>query len=167
MGETGDETGPNRITTDRDDRNRRCCFLRRLCGESTEGHDHIHLETYQLGRELGKAIALPFGKPILDDDGLAFRIAQFTQTLAKGLDPWRRPRIGPEETEPRRFPRLLRLSGDRRGFECQREKQHESGDELARCSAAAARPGTRAHPRAERSSWSARQTRSAVAGMSK
>lgn len=93
---------------------------------ATGGHDHIRFEADQLGGDVAKSLAPSLGRPTLQDEVLPFHIAEGTQALHErsdeGVD-----RLGPSHLRDRGRggdeanavdpPRLLRLSGERRGDE--------------------------------------------------
>ena len=53
--------------------------------ERPAGHDDVHLEPEQLGREVGEPLGLPLRISILDDDVLALDVAEVAQPLAERL----------------------------------------------------------------------------------
>src|SRR5262249_16111551 len=57
-------------------------------GRRTIGHDDIHLETDQLGREVRESLVLPFCPAVLQDEGLAFAIAEREHPLQESPHIW-------------------------------------------------------------------------------
>src|SRR5262249_31648137 len=48
--------------------------------------DYVHVETDQVGSQVGQPIDLSFGVSVLNDDILAVDVAQFAQSLLKGRE---------------------------------------------------------------------------------
>ena len=95
------------------------------------GHNHLHLEPDQLGRQVGEPLRLALRIAVLDDDVLALDVAQVAQTLPEGLHTcWGRDGRGERRTEPTdpvHFRRLLCLGDERRHEDTQGE-----GDDASR-----------------------------------
>src|SRR5262249_42289946 len=73
-------------------------------------HNDVHLQTDQLGDEIGIALPLALRRPIDKTDVLTLDIAEIPHPLYKCLV-GRRPGAG-QVAYPRDFPRLLRLGGE-------------------------------------------------------
>jgi len=84
-GKTLDQTRPERIAGQDDDRD----FARRLLRSQGAGreqsHDDVDLEPDQFYREFGQPAELPFRRPELDNVMLSFDATEFAQTFAKFL----------------------------------------------------------------------------------
>jgi hypothetical protein len=81
---------------------------------------HVHLEANEISDEIRKPVKLASRPTVLDDQILALDISEFTQTLTEAIEltDWRgRGRHVAYPSDPRNLPRLLRLSGERRGEE--------------------------------------------------
>ena len=83
--EACDETGSDRVATEReDDRYRGCRRLGRQNRVAASGRgDHRHLAGDQIGRKCRQSILLVFGKAVFDRHVTAFDIAGFTQATAE------------------------------------------------------------------------------------
>src|SRR5262249_14459345 len=127
--QAGDEALLDRIEAGReDDRNRRCCRLGHRGSRNGAYGNHRHLTTNQIGRECGQSIIVTLCPAILDRNVLAFDVAGFLQTLAKGghvtrVSLWR---CAVEEPD-HRHRRLLRACRERP----RRRSAAEQRDELA------------------------------------
>jgi hypothetical protein len=82
-------------------------------------HDEIDLEVHEVPREVGKALISTLRPPVFDENGLAFDIAQVTQSRPQRLN---LPRVTgrggrPQKAQPGDLPRVLRLACERRGKE--------------------------------------------------
>src|SRR4030095_5369505 len=84
--QAGDEAVPNRIAILRHDDGNRCrrCLDGAGCG-GTPRDDDVYLETHQLGRKGGQAIAFPLCLSPLDDNVSPFHISKLAQTLPECL----------------------------------------------------------------------------------
>ena len=56
-------------------------MLRHTEHDRSDGYDEVHLETHQLGGEVGESLQLPLGPALLLDDGLALHIAELAEPL--------------------------------------------------------------------------------------
>src|SRR5262249_9672661 len=75
--EARDEPGPERIGADRHhNRNRMSLLFGRRNGRISGRHDHVHLEAYQLPREVWKTFGPGFGMAKLKAECLAFDMAK-------------------------------------------------------------------------------------------
>jgi hypothetical protein len=69
----------HRIPSERhDDRDRAGGLLRGTDRGASDGQDDIHLESDQLGREVGQSLDLSLGIALLDDEVLPLDVAQLT-----------------------------------------------------------------------------------------
>ena len=66
-----------------DDGDRRGRLLGRSDHRIRSGHDDVHLEPHQLGRERGKPLVLSVREPALDHDVPALDVAELAQPLAE------------------------------------------------------------------------------------
>ena len=77
-----------------DDGNRRGCLLQR--GQHGPwGDNHVHLETDQLGHEVGEALRLALAPARLGHEMLAIHVAKLAQSALERVDP-RAPGLGPD-----------------------------------------------------------------------
>src|SRR3990172_1255111 len=122
---------PDRVSGGGEDDGRRA--LRVLGAEG--GHrrrreDHVNLEADQFGGELPQPIELPLPRPNLEEDVLAFNIIKLGEPLTKALvaavDPMEGADV--EHAYPRHPPRPLRVGGERRRQESQRDDCPEESD---------------------------------------
>jgi len=69
---------------------------------------HVHLASHEVRRKLGQSFVLLLRRPVLEDDVLAFDVAQLAEAVAEGVE--RRSRRGRrvrgEHTDPEYLPRL-------------------------------------------------------------
>ena len=86
------------------------CLAARAAGVPLR-HQDIHLETDQLGREVGEPLELPFRPAVLQDEVLAFDIAERAHSLQESLHKWGASwgSTQPKATDPVYVRRLLRL----------------------------------------------------------
>ena len=78
-------------------------------------HDDLHLETDQLGREVGEPLELPCRPAVLQNEVLAFDIAERAHPLQEGLHKWVSSwgsTKSRKRTDPVHVLRLLRLGGE-------------------------------------------------------
>ena len=103
-------------------------------GESPCGatdNEAVDLESDHLGNQLRKTLDLAVRKARLDDEILAFRIAQFLEALCERLvSRWcSRGRADLDVTDSIHFCRRLRVSSERRGEEDE-SQHHDEPNEL-------------------------------------
>jgi hypothetical protein len=62
---------------------------RRLLGRGHDGipdcQDHIDAQPDQLSQKFGNPVELAIGRPVFDDEILTLHVAEFAQTVARGL----------------------------------------------------------------------------------
>jgi hypothetical protein len=104
-----------------------CRSLGRECTGRGVRHQHVGLRPNQLDRQFGQTRIVPLGPPELDDDILAFDVAEIPKPCAERFDlaGVAGRRGGAEEPDPVHLTRRLRLGGEGRG------EQHHPGQELA------------------------------------
>jgi hypothetical protein len=98
------------------------------CLAATTGRDNdINLEPDDLGCDLGKALGVSLGPPILDCDRATLDPAEFTQPPHECVDPCAlaRRRAAAEESDGRQFGRLLRARHERPRGRRAAKQRHE------------------------------------------
>ena len=109
------------------DRDRRGRVLGRRGRRASHGDDDVHLELDQLGRERGKALLLGVGPPAEVHDVLRLDVAQIPERLSQ-RQRWRairRPRAAGQESDAPRLAPRLRLGGERRRDQAERDADDE------------------------------------------
>jgi hypothetical protein len=95
---------------------------------STEsGQLHVHPKADEFSREFGHLVESAGGMPVLDNDVLAFCVAELTQPLPEPCSGGRGRRGLPDHPDAGNIPRGLRPRGERTNQDC--ENEHEDGDE--------------------------------------
>ena len=127
MSQTAYQPRPDRIDhDDHNDGNRLRRPRQRHDRRIADSRDDVQLETDQLGRQRRKALVARFRGPGLDDEVLAFDVAEVTEALPKHL---KVPRFGgvavAEIADAPNLARLLPLGGERRGEETAGEHADE------------------------------------------
>jgi len=132
-GQAGDESQTHgiiaRIIHDDRDGARRLFGGESPCGATD--NEAVDLESDHLGNQLRKTLDLAVRKARLDDEILAFRIAQFLEALCERLvSRWcSRGRADLDVTDSIHFCRRLRVSSERRGEEDE-SQHHDEPNEL-------------------------------------
>jgi hypothetical protein len=101
----------------------------------TAGHDHVRFEANQLGDDVVESLVPTLGRPALQDEILAFYIAEGPQALHQRSPAWA-DRLGPshlrnrlgggDEADVVNLPRLLCLGGERCGERPSQRGQQEA-----------------------------------------
>lgn len=82
-----DKPGPDRIgAVGHDDRNRPSLLLDRRDPLIGGGHDDIHLEAHQLGRDMGDPLGPGFAQSALEDDVLPLHVPVLTHPLLERFE---------------------------------------------------------------------------------
>jgi Protein of unknown function (DUF3568) len=88
--QAGDESFPDRIAgTRHDEWDRARGVLGGADDRPAACHNPLHLETDQLGRQVGESLVLPLRPSLLNDEVLAPDVAELAQTLPEGLAEWK------------------------------------------------------------------------------
>jgi len=96
-------------------------------GGAATGHNHVHLEPDQLGRQVGELLGSPLRITGLQDEVLTLYIAELTEALPEGLDVEigeGRASAQPPDLVP--FSRRLYRGGERRRDEAEGEQDDKS-----------------------------------------
>src|SRR5262245_28274983 len=137
--QTGDESVLDRAVVGRHDNGN---SARRLLGGSGRdgagGHDHVDLETDQLGGEVGQAMRFCLRETVDDADLLPLDVAEVAQPTTEGFHP-RQVGRNAEDADPAYLPRLLRLGKE--------WAEHDGGDEKQCGHGERERPGSPAPAR--------------------
>src|SRR5262245_19047444 len=112
----------------KNDRDHGCRLLSRRNGGSSIGDDNVDVEPNELRRKFGIALAAALRIPIFNRKIATFDPAELAQPLHKSSDPltFGRRRGGPQVTDSRQLPRLLRPHRER-----PHRRAAEQRDELA------------------------------------
>lgn len=139
-GQAVDQPVLDRITNERENnRDRSGRFLRGQSAESaTAGHNDVHIERYELGRQSGKSLGIALGVPVFDLEVAALDVAEITKLLEKSLQ----ARIARRDfdfqvPDAHDLLGLLRSSGERRGEEGAGRSQEERPSSHHRISSSA------------------------------
>src|SRR4030095_7384768 len=89
--------------------------------QCARGHDDVDVQTQQLTGKIRELVGASVREPDLDDDALAFHIAEIAQPVSKRLDPGLRRQPRPQEADPPDLHTRLRPSGGGHG---QRPERH-------------------------------------------
>jgi hypothetical protein len=152
-GKAADDTTPNRIG-DKPDDDGYCGggLLGRQCCWRARGGNEIYLEADELGGESGKPFCLPLGESDIYGDVLALDPTKIPESLPECFEvrPVTSCRSLVEIADPPHLPRLLRLSGERRGEEYRTRASEEcaAADHWMISSARASSDGGIVRPRA-------------------
>src|SRR6266849_1170887 len=133
--EARDEAAPHWIANagDDDGDSRR----RLLGGESrgcSPGHDDVHVEPNELGREVRQPLVSPLRVSLLECNALSFHVAEIAQAYPERLP---RRRVGGEQPDPWDRRRRLRPGGERYSKDTQSKAAQECAP-LDRCKAGTA-----------------------------
>src|SRR4030095_15291381 len=103
-------------------------LLGRADGGAAPGHNQVHLELDQLGRQVAETFLTSLGIAVLNDKVLALDVAEIAQPLPESLQTRigvKGGRAGTEPTDPVHFRRLLRVGAEG----CQEEAKDEHDGE--------------------------------------
>src|SRR5437867_1761402 len=123
-GEACDETGPDRIADEEDDRDRRGCPFCGARRDSALGRDHVDLTADEVSDQRGQSIVASFCPAVFDRQIVSLYVAVLPQALAerRHIRTWA-GRGGAEETNNRH--RLLLRAGGERPCNLPAEKNNE------------------------------------------
>src|SRR5262249_47452893 len=115
-----------------DDRNHRCCLLRRQRGIGTKRGEYGYPNAHQLGSKLWQSIVLLLRPTVFDRDALTLAVAGFQKTLSKSRQPRSKTlgRPGTEITDYRQRT-LLRARRQRPKKRRRRRRAADERDERA------------------------------------
>jgi hypothetical protein len=92
----------------------------------TGGHDNVDIHTDKLGGKPRVSLSLPAREPILDGDAPTLDVPELVQALAEGVDLSRGSGRAIEQVpDPGNFAGRLRLGGERRKNEAERENDRQ------------------------------------------